>query len=81
MKLHAFVAMPFGVKKDSLGNAIDFNRVYAELIKPDEPTPRTSRAASSESKPAILEGGKRFMCPTLESLADTTEPHENCNCK
>ena len=31
MKLHAFVAMPFGVKKDSLGNAIDFNRVYAEL--------------------------------------------------
>ncbi len=34
MKLHAFVAMPFGVKKDSLGNAIDFNRVYAELIKP-----------------------------------------------
>lgn len=34
MKLHAFVAMPFGVKQDSLGNAIDFNRVYAELIKP-----------------------------------------------
>lgn len=32
MKLHAFVAMPFGVKQDSLGNAIDFNRVYAELI-------------------------------------------------
>ncbi len=34
MKLHAFVAMPFGVKKDSLGNEIDFNRVFAELIKP-----------------------------------------------
>jgi len=34
MKLHAFVAMPFGVKQDSHGNAIDFNRVYAELIKP-----------------------------------------------
>lgn len=26
--------MPFGIKQDSLGNAIDFNRVYAELIKP-----------------------------------------------
>ncbi len=34
MKSHAFVAMPFGVKKDSQGNEIDFNRVYAELIKP-----------------------------------------------
>lgn len=34
MKPHAFVAMPFGMKKDSLGNEIDFNRVYAELIKP-----------------------------------------------
>ncbi|WHZ14123.1 MAG: hypothetical protein OJF52_000958 [Nitrospira sp.] len=34
MKPHAFVAMPFGVKPDSQGNEIDFNRVYAELIKP-----------------------------------------------
>jgi tetratricopeptide (TPR) repeat protein len=34
MKLHAFVAMPFGVKPDSQGNPIDFNRVYIELIKP-----------------------------------------------
>ena len=34
MKPHAFVAMPFGVKKDSQGHDIDFNRVYAELIKP-----------------------------------------------
>lgn len=34
MKPHTFVAMPFGVKKDSQGNEIDFNRVYAELIKP-----------------------------------------------
>ncbi|MGE3976630.1 MAG: TRAFs-binding domain-containing protein, partial [Nitrospira sp.] len=34
MKLHAFVAMPFGVKKDGQGDEIDFNRVYAELIKP-----------------------------------------------
>lgn len=34
MKPHAFVAMPFGVKKDNQGNEIDFNRVYAELIKP-----------------------------------------------
>lgn len=29
MKLHAFVAMPFGVKE-----GIDFDRVYADLIKP-----------------------------------------------
>ena len=34
MRPHAFVAMPFGVKKDSQGAEIDFNRVYAELIKP-----------------------------------------------
>lgn len=34
MKPHAFVVMPFGLKKDSQGNEIDFNRVYAELIKP-----------------------------------------------
>jgi tetratricopeptide (TPR) repeat protein len=34
MKPHAFVAMPFGVKNDSQGNEIDFNRVYAELIAP-----------------------------------------------
>ena len=33
MKPHAFVAMPFGVKKDAQGIEIDFNRVYAELIK------------------------------------------------
>lgn len=34
MKPHAFVAIPFGVKKDDQGNEIDFNRVYADLIKP-----------------------------------------------
>ena len=34
MKPHAFVAMPFGLKKDSHGTEIDFNRIYAELIKP-----------------------------------------------
>jgi hypothetical protein len=28
MKPHAFVAMSFGVKKDSQGVGIDFNRVY-----------------------------------------------------
>lgn len=34
MKPHAFVAMPFGKKKDSEGAEIDFNRIYAELIQP-----------------------------------------------
>ncbi len=34
MKPHAFLAMPFGVKKDSQGNELDFNRVYCELIRP-----------------------------------------------
>lgn len=33
MKPHAFVAMPFGVKKDSQDTEIDFNRVYTELTK------------------------------------------------
>ncbi|MFN0119245.1 MAG: tetratricopeptide repeat-containing protein [Blastocatellia bacterium] len=34
MSQHVFVAMPFGVKKDSAGKEIDFNRVYGEYIKP-----------------------------------------------
>ena len=29
MPLHVFVAMPFGIK-----DGVDFNRVYAELIRP-----------------------------------------------
>lgn len=29
-----FVLMPFGEKKDTTGNTIDFNRVYATIIKP-----------------------------------------------
>jgi len=34
MKPHAFIAMPFGSKPGADGVAIDFNRIYAELIKP-----------------------------------------------
>ncbi len=34
MKPHAFVAMPFGTKPNHEGTPIDFDRVYAELIKP-----------------------------------------------
>ena len=34
MKPHAFVAMPFGTKPDASGQPIDFNRVYADYIKP-----------------------------------------------
>ena len=34
MKLHAFVAMPFGTKPNDKGEQIDFNRVFDELIKP-----------------------------------------------
>ena len=34
MKPHAFVAMPFGTKPGYDGNAIDFNRVFAEYIRP-----------------------------------------------
>lgn len=34
MKPHAFIAMPFGEKPNTNGEIIDFNRVYAELIKP-----------------------------------------------
>lgn len=36
MKPHAFVAMPFGVKRDGQGNEIDFSRVYSELIQSAE---------------------------------------------
>lgn len=34
MKLHAFVAMPFGTKPDANGIEINFNRIYTDLIKP-----------------------------------------------
>jgi tetratricopeptide (TPR) repeat protein len=34
MKPHAFVAMPFGNKPGPDGQAIDFNRVYEEYLKP-----------------------------------------------
>jgi len=34
MKPHAFIAMPFGSKPGPDGNTIDFDRIYAELIKP-----------------------------------------------
>ena len=34
MKPHAFVAMPFGIKKNREGNELNFNRIYEELIKP-----------------------------------------------
>jgi tetratricopeptide (TPR) repeat protein len=34
MKPHAFVAMPFGTKPGPEGRLIDFNRIYAEYIKP-----------------------------------------------
>ena len=34
MKLHAFVAMPFGKKTGFDGKTIDFNAVYTDLLKP-----------------------------------------------
>ncbi|PPK73911.1 uncharacterized protein DUF4071 [Methylobacter tundripaludum] len=34
MKLHAFVAMPFGQKKGPDGTDIDFNAIYENLLKP-----------------------------------------------
>ena len=34
MTPHAFIAMPFGTKPGADGQDIDFNRVYAELLKP-----------------------------------------------
>lgn len=34
LKLHAFVAMPFGTKPDAAGNPVDFNAVYDDLIRP-----------------------------------------------
>lgn len=34
MKLHAFVAMPFGIKRGPDGTDIDFDRIYNDLLKP-----------------------------------------------
>lgn len=33
-KPHAFIVMPFGIKKDREGNDIDFDRIYSDIIKP-----------------------------------------------
>lgn len=37
MRAHAFVAMPFGTKPGPDGQPIDFDRIYAELIRPALP--------------------------------------------
>lgn len=34
MKLHAFIAMPFGTKPDANGTPIHFDLIYTRLIKP-----------------------------------------------
>jgi hypothetical protein len=34
MAHHAFVAMPFDIKKDNQASRSDFNRLYAELMTP-----------------------------------------------
>src|SRR5258706_15360369 len=34
MKAFCFVLMPFGKKKDESGRVIDFDRIYAEIIRP-----------------------------------------------
>ena len=34
MKLHAFVAMPFGIKPDASGKPTDFDRIYDRLLRP-----------------------------------------------
>ncbi len=34
MKLHAFIAMPFGTKPGADGQPIDFNRIHDELLRP-----------------------------------------------
>lgn len=34
MKLHTFVAMPFGIKNGTDGTSIDFDAIYRDLIKP-----------------------------------------------
>jgi len=34
MKLHAFVAMPFGSKPDASGQMVDFNAIHADLLRP-----------------------------------------------
>ncbi|MEP7298740.1 MAG: tetratricopeptide repeat-containing protein [Burkholderiales bacterium] len=34
MTPHAFIAMPFGTKPDADGQPVDFNRIFAELLKP-----------------------------------------------
>ncbi len=34
MKAHAFVAMPFGTKKDANGNNVNFDDIYDQFLKP-----------------------------------------------
>ncbi|MCB1728337.1 MAG: tetratricopeptide repeat protein, partial [Gammaproteobacteria bacterium] len=55
MKPHAFVAMPFGTKPGPDGLPVDFNRVYAELIRPAlEQAGLTAFRADEETRPGDI---------------------------
>ncbi len=55
IKPHAFVAMPFGTKPGPDGQPLDFNRVYAELIRPAlEAAGLTAFRADEETRPGDI---------------------------
>ena len=55
IKPHAFVAMPFGTKPGPDGLPVDFNRVYAELIRPAlEQAGLTAFRADEETRPGDI---------------------------
>jgi len=55
MKTHTFVAMPFGIKRDANGIEINFDRVYADLIKPAlESAGLESFRADEEERPGDI---------------------------
>jgi len=55
IKPHAFVAMPFGTKPGPDGQPLDFNRIYAELIRPAlEAAGLTAFRADEETRPGDI---------------------------
>ena len=68
MKLHAFVAMPFGTKPDADGKPVDFNRIYDELLRPALEQAGLDVIRADEEEGGVLEFGTEIIAAHDSSL-------------
>jgi hypothetical protein len=69
MRLHAFVAMPFGVKKDNQGVEINFNRVYPNR----EVETVIGKKGPASSQQGLTAGGLSDIMPDAVQQLDSVE--------